>query len=70
VAVAERQLFLVEDPRERVRVALEIGALWRDRLGDMPRAMAAFERAMEYVEDSDERQRLMLCCAPQLRRAP
>src|SRR5439155_2714487 len=47
VSVAERQLFLTEDPKERAARALEIGLLWRDRLDDPTKAMAAFERVIE-----------------------
>jgi tetratricopeptide (TPR) repeat protein len=47
VSVAERQLFLTEDPKERAARALEIGLLWRDRLEDPTKAMAAFERVIE-----------------------
>jgi tetratricopeptide (TPR) repeat protein len=47
VGVAERQLFLTEDPADRGRRALELGTMLRDRLHDGPRAIAAFERALE-----------------------
>jgi tetratricopeptide (TPR) repeat protein len=47
VSVAERQLFLTEEPTERAARALEIGLLWRDRLEDPTKAMAAFERVIE-----------------------
>jgi tetratricopeptide (TPR) repeat protein len=47
VSVAERQLFLTEEPKERAARALEIGLLWRDRLEDPTKAMAAFERVIE-----------------------
>ena len=47
VAVAEKQLFLEEDPGAKSEQALEIGVLWRDRLDDPRKAMAAFERAVE-----------------------
>ena len=47
VKVAERQLFLTEAEDERLRRALEIGALWRDRLGDPGKAIDAYERALE-----------------------
>jgi tetratricopeptide (TPR) repeat protein len=52
VAVAERQLFLTEAPEERIARALEIGVLWRDRLGDPRKATAAFERAVEIDPNS------------------
>ena len=54
VAVAEKQLFLEEDPNAKAERALEIGVLWRDRLGDPKRAMAAFERAVEIEPGSTE----------------
>ena len=47
VAVAEKQLFLEEDPNQKSARALEIGELYRDRLSDPRRAMSAFERAVE-----------------------
>ena len=47
VSVAERQLFLTEEPKERATRALEIGLLWRDKLEDPTKAMAAFERVIE-----------------------
>ncbi len=47
VAVAEKQLFLEDDPAAKARQAMEIGELLRDRLDDPRRAMAAFERAVE-----------------------
>jgi tetratricopeptide (TPR) repeat protein len=47
VTVAEKQLFLAEDPTEKATRAQEIGTILRDRLDDPKRAMAAFERAVE-----------------------
>lgn len=47
VTVAERQLFLTEDPAARASRALEIGLLWRDRLKDVAKALTAFERVIE-----------------------
>ena len=47
VKVAERQLFLTEDPAERTPRALELAMLWRDRLRDNKKATAAFERVLE-----------------------
>jgi tetratricopeptide (TPR) repeat protein len=47
VKVAERQLFLTEDPTERTPRAIELAVLWRDRLGDPLKATAAFERVLE-----------------------
>jgi tetratricopeptide (TPR) repeat protein len=54
VKVAERMLFLTEDPAERVPRALEVGALLRDRLGDERKAITAFERVMEIDGDNLE----------------
>jgi tetratricopeptide (TPR) repeat protein len=54
VKVAERMLFLTEDPAERVPRALEVGMLWRDRLGDERKAITAFERVMEIDGDNLE----------------
>ena len=61
VKIAERQLMLSEDPEERARRALEIGTLWRDRLGDAQKATSAFERALELDGHSLE---AMLALAP------
>jgi golgin subfamily B member 1 len=47
VKIAERQLFLTEAPEDRVRRALELGTLWRDRMHDDGKATTAFERALE-----------------------
>ena len=47
VKVAERQLFLTENPEERVQRALELGTLWRDQLRDPQKATTAFQRALE-----------------------
>ena len=47
VAVAEKQLFLEDDPAARPAQALQIGELLRDRLNDPRRAITAFERAVE-----------------------
>ncbi len=47
VKIADRQLFLTEVPEERAKRALELGALWRDRLRDDHKATTAFERALE-----------------------
>ncbi len=47
VSVAERQLFLAEDPHERAAGGLDVGLLWRDKLKDPKKAMAAFERVIE-----------------------
>jgi tetratricopeptide (TPR) repeat protein len=52
VKVAERMLFLTEDPALRVPRALEVGVLWRDRLGDEKKATTAFERVMEIDGDN------------------
>ena len=47
VAVAEKQLFLEDDPRAKARQAVQIGELMRDRLNDPRRAISAYERAVE-----------------------
>ena len=47
VAVAEKQLFLEDDPREKASQALKIGELLRDHFDDPRRAISAFERAIE-----------------------
>ena len=54
VKVAERQLFLVEDPAERTPRALELALLWRDRLRDAKKATTAFERVLEIDPDNLE----------------
>ena len=54
VKVAERQLFLTEEPASRAARSLEIGALWRDRLQDARKAITAFERALEIDAESGE----------------
>jgi len=59
VKIAERQLFLIEVPAERLRRALELGALVRDRLRDEHRAIAAFERALEIDPRSLEAMRAL-----------
>ena len=47
VAVAERQLALTTEPKERVARSLEIGWLCREHLADPRKAMRAFERVLE-----------------------
>jgi tetratricopeptide (TPR) repeat protein len=47
VAVAERQLALTTEPKERVARGLEIGWLCRERLTDARKAVRAFERVLE-----------------------
>ena len=54
VKIAERQLFLTEDPALRTPRALELGSLWRDRLGDQKKAITAFERVLEIDADNAE----------------
>lgn len=54
VKVAERMLFLTEDPTLRTPRALELGVLWRERLGDDKRAVTAFERVLEIDGDNLE----------------
>src|SRR5262245_24494689 len=52
VKVAERQLFLTEDPALRVPRAMELGALTRDKLGDDKKAITIFERVLEMDADN------------------
>jgi tetratricopeptide (TPR) repeat protein len=52
VKVAERMLFLSEDPAQRTPRALEVGVLWRDRLGDEKKAITSFERVLEIDGDN------------------
>jgi tetratricopeptide (TPR) repeat protein len=47
VAVAERQLSLATEPKERIARGLEIGWLCRERLADPRKAMRAFENVLE-----------------------
>jgi len=51
VSVAERQLALTPDPKERVARALEIGELCRDRLADPVKSVRAFERVLEMAPE-------------------
>ena len=51
VSVAERQLALTPDPKERVARALEIGSLCRDRLADPVKSVRAFERVLEMAPE-------------------
>ena len=52
VKVAERQLFLTEDPAARVPRALELGALIRDRWATTRRPSPIFERVLEMDPDN------------------
>jgi tetratricopeptide (TPR) repeat protein len=52
VKVAERQLFLTEDPALRVPGAMELGALVRDKLADDKKAITIFERVLEMDADN------------------
>ncbi len=47
VKIAERQLFLTDDPTERVPRSMEFAALVRDRLGDDRKAISIYERVLE-----------------------
>jgi tetratricopeptide (TPR) repeat protein len=47
VKIAERQLFLTEDPAKRVAAALALGDLARLRLGDDRKAISIYERVLE-----------------------
>ncbi|HWM85119.1 MAG TPA: tetratricopeptide repeat protein [Kofleriaceae bacterium] len=54
VRVAERELYLTEEPQRKIARGLEIGLLCRDRLGDPNRALAAFERVLALAPDQEE----------------
>jgi tetratricopeptide (TPR) repeat protein len=54
VRVAERELYLTEEPQRKIARGLEIGLLCRDRLGDANRALAAFERVLALAPDQEE----------------
>ena len=54
VRVAERELYLTEEPQRKIARGLEIGLLCRDRLGDGNRALAAFERVLALAPDQEE----------------
>jgi len=56
VRIAEREIYLATDPSQKIARGLEIGFLCRDRLGDAPRALQAFERVLEI--DADHREAL------------
>jgi len=47
VSVAERQLALNPDPKERVERGMEIGLLCRERLADAAKAVRAYEHVLE-----------------------
>jgi golgin subfamily B member 1 len=51
VIVCERQLFLRDQLQDRLQIALEIGEIQRDRLGDPDQAIAAFERVLGMTPD-------------------
>jgi tetratricopeptide (TPR) repeat protein len=46
VRIAEREMYLAEDPQQKVARGLEIGFLCRDRLDDATRSLQAFERVL------------------------
>ncbi len=54
VRIAERELYLTEEPQRKIARGLEIGLLCRDRLGDGNRALAAFERVLALAPDQEE----------------
>src|SRR5262249_19007432 len=64
VKVAERQLFLTEDPAQRIPRAVELGVLWRDRLGDQKKAIAAFERVLEIDGENQEAMQALAALSP------
>jgi golgin subfamily B member 1 len=54
VAVAERQLSLTTEPKERIARGLEIGFLCRERLADRRKALRAFENVLEMDPEETE----------------
>lgn len=54
VRIAEREMYLTDEPREKIARGLEIGLLCRDRLGDATRALQAFERVLSLRGDHEE----------------
>jgi len=54
VRVAERELYLTDEPQRKIARGLEIGLLCRDRLADPNRALMAFERVLELAPDHEE----------------
>ncbi len=54
VRTAERELYLSEDPAEKIARGLEIGRLCRDQLQDPTRALQAFERVLNLKGDHEE----------------
>ena len=54
VRVAERELYLTEEPQRKIARGLDIGLLCRDRLADPNRALMAFERVLELAPDHEE----------------
>ncbi|MBT8493618.1 MAG: tetratricopeptide repeat protein [Deltaproteobacteria bacterium] len=57
VRIAEREIYLADEPKQKIARGLEIGFLCRDRLGDSPRALQAFERVLAI--DSEHREALV-----------
>jgi len=54
VRIAEREMYLLQEPQQRISRGLEIGLLCRDRLSDPTRALQAFERVLELQPDHEE----------------
>ncbi|HUS67692.1 MAG TPA: hypothetical protein VMZ28_24320 [Kofleriaceae bacterium] len=54
VRVAERELYLTDEPQRKLARGLEIGFLCRDRLSDPNRALMAFERVLSLAPDHEE----------------
>ncbi|MCG5055911.1 MAG: tetratricopeptide repeat protein [Myxococcales bacterium] len=52
--VAERQMLLEEGAEARVALAMEIGLIHRDRLGDPERAITSFERVVSLAPEHRE----------------
>ncbi|HTM19380.1 MAG TPA: hypothetical protein VL172_02695, partial [Kofleriaceae bacterium] len=54
VRIAERELYLTEEPHHKIVRGLEIGIMVRDRLADPARALQAFERVLEIEPEHEE----------------
>lgn len=54
VRIAERELYLIEEPADKIACGLAIGRLCRDQLQDPARALQAFERVLLLEAGHDE----------------
>src|SRR5262249_53288252 len=54
VRVAEREMYLSQDPVRKVSRGLEIGFVCRDRLANPTRALQAFKRVLELDPEQEE----------------